>query len=122
MANPEIDNYVPRNTIDISAIMLRRDGEALQVLVETDGVWRLVIDRPWPSDGTGLISHIAEANGKFGWPTVDPSAPPPPMTGVEYLASSYDPKSCIPCQGCRGMRVEGCKDPQRHGHEWCDCQ
>lgn len=113
MAKPRV-----RHTIDISAIQLRRAGDALQVLVETDGVWRLAITRPWPSDGAGLVSEIAEVNGKFGWPLVEPSAPPP-ATGRQYLASSYN---CKPCQGCGLMRMENCSNPGLHGHEWCDCQ
>jgi hypothetical protein len=114
---------ITKPTIDISAVYLRREGDSLQVLVETDGVWRLVIDRPWPADGCGLISHIAEANGKFGWPVVQPDAPhPPPMTGAAYLASSYDAKSCRPCSSCGGMRRENCKDYPNHQHDWCDCQ
>lgn len=100
--------------IDISAVMLRRSGEELQVLVETDGVWRLVISHPWPADGTGQVSHIAEANGKFAWPLVEPDAPPAhvpiPIGG------------CVPCFGCGGFRMENCKDYPNHAHDWCDCQ
>jgi hypothetical protein len=104
-----------RPTIDISAVQLRREGEELQVLVETDGVWRLAIWHPWPSDGTGLISHIAEACGKFAWPIVEPDAPPPSIQAAQL-------SSCIPCSSCGGMRMENCRDVKNHGHEWCDCQ
>lgn len=103
-----------RPTIDISAVYLRREGDELQVLIETDGVWRLAINRPWPADGTGLISHIAEANGKFGWPLVEPESPPSPIPAPV--------RSCAPCLSCGGMRIENCKDAKNHGHEWCDCQ
>ena len=107
MAKPRV-----RHTIDISAIQLRRAGDALQVLVETDGVWRLAITRPWPADGTGLVSEIAEANGKLSWPLVEPSAPPQPVVS----------RGCAKCPGCGGVKVENCKDYPNHGHEWCDCQ
>jgi len=103
---------VSKQTIDISAVQLRRQGDELQVLVETDGVWRLAITRPWPADGTGLISHIAEADGKFRWPAVH----------VTEVASTVSTSGCVPCAGCGGMRKENCKDFPRHGHDWCDCQ
>lgn len=112
-------------TIDISAVQLRRHGERLQVLVETDGVWRLVIDNPWPADGCGMISHIAEANGKFSWPMVEPDSPPPPGFTIptpELLPQGSGNTNCIPCTSCGGMRMENCKDYPRHAHEWCDCQ
>lgn len=99
-------------TIDISAVQLRRQGDELQVLVETDGVWRLVIAHPWPADGCGQISHIAEANGKFSWPAVHVPSTPSTVTVSE----------CVPCTACGGMRREGCKDFPRHVHDWCDCQ
>ena len=99
-------------TIDISAVQMRRAGDRLQVLVETDGVWRLAIDHPWPADGCGLVSHVAEADGKFGWPLVEPSAPP----------QSPQAFNCVPCGACHGMRVENCKDYPNHLHVWCDCQ
>jgi hypothetical protein len=110
-----------RKTIDISALYLRRAGEKLQVLVETDGVWRLAIEHPWPSDRAALVSHIAEVGGKFAWPIVEPSAPPPPPPQADgnYPASSH---RCVPCLSCGGMRRENCKDFPNHGHEWCDCQ
>jgi hypothetical protein len=54
--------------IPISAVWLRRDGNKLKVLVETDGKFRVVIVTPWPADGCGLISEIAETNGLMAWP------------------------------------------------------
>jgi hypothetical protein len=107
-------------TVDISAVQLRRAGDELQVLVETDGVWRLVISHPWPSDGTGQVSHITEANGKFAWPLVEPSAPPQSVADRVHAATAAG--TCIPCTSCGGMRRENCKDFPNHGHEWCDCQ
>jgi hypothetical protein len=101
-------------TIDISAVQLRRAGEELQVLIETDGVWRLAINRPWPADGAGLISHIAEANGKFGWPLVEPGSPP------SHIPAPTN--GCVPCFSCGGFRMESCKDYPNHHHDWCDCQ
>jgi hypothetical protein len=107
-----------KTKVEISAIQLRRVGPQLQVLVESEGIWRLAIDH---HDGGGAVSHIAEALGGVSWPVIEPDAPPivPPDF---YYSPSIDPKSCVPCSSCGGMRVENCKDRARHGHEWCDCQ
>lgn len=102
-----------KNTIDISAVYLRREGDKLQVLVETDDEWRLAIDRPWPADGCGLISHIAEANGKLTWPKINL---------LKDQETFPKPGSCVPCLSCGGMRIENCKNYPAHQHDWCDCQ
>lgn len=94
--------------IEATAIQLRRAGDQLEVLVEISGFWRRAIKYPWPADGTGQISYIAEAAGSPDWPVVDPAALPL--------------NCCTPCLGCGGFRRENCKDFPHHNHDWCDCQ
>jgi hypothetical protein len=55
-------------SIDIQGIWLRRDGDRLRVLAQVDGVWRIVIETGWPSDGAGLVSICAEPTGARAWP------------------------------------------------------
>lgn len=104
--------------VEISGVWVRRSAEQLQVLVEMGGEWRLVIDRPWPADGTGEISHIAEPAGKNFWPT-DTLIVAPPVVRT-FRAQSEFP--CKTCPGCGRFVVEGCVKYPGHQHEWCDCQ
>lgn len=56
--------------IEITAVWLRSvDRDHVQVLVETDGFWRLAIEERHGPDNP--VGHIAEANGADKWP-VDP--------------------------------------------------
>lgn len=53
----------PRN-IEISAVWIRRIGNQVEVLVETEGKWKVVAKE----DHKSSFSHIVEATGCNLWP------------------------------------------------------
>lgn len=58
------------SALPVSGVWLRTLGGQMQVLVEIDGVWRLVIDEYAPLREQS-ISHIVEPSGMLAAP-VDP--------------------------------------------------